>query len=73
MALAHSTRIHVEGMDVAALRVIVRTCSVLWVWRSVTNQIEPCIMISLSRCIQTELDRWMVSLSFTVSIQRQQQ
>ena len=28
MALAHSARIHVEGTDVAALRV-----SVLWVWR----------------------------------------
>ena len=34
MALAHSARIHVERMDVAALRVIVRACSVLWVWRS---------------------------------------
>ena len=34
MALAHSVRIHVEGTDVAALRVIVRACSVLWVWRS---------------------------------------
>ena len=34
MALAHSARIHVEGTDVAALRVIVRACSVLWVWRS---------------------------------------
>ena len=33
MALAHSARIHVEGMDVAALRVIVCACSVLWVWR----------------------------------------
>ena len=33
----------------AALRVIVCACSVLWVWRSrVTNQIEPRIMISLS-------------------------
>ena len=34
MALAYSARIHVEGTDVAVLRVIVRTCSVLWVWRS---------------------------------------
>ena len=34
MALAHSARIHVEGTDVAALRVIVRACSILWVWRS---------------------------------------
>ena len=34
MALAHSARIHVGGMDVAALRVIVRACSVLWAWRS---------------------------------------
>ena len=34
MALAHSARIHVEGRDAAALRVIVRACSVLWVWRS---------------------------------------
>ena len=34
MALAHSARIHVEEMDVAALRVILRACSVLWVWRS---------------------------------------
>ena len=29
MALAHSARIHVEGTDVDALRVIVRACSVL--------------------------------------------
>ena len=49
MALAHSARIHVEGTDVAALRVIVRACSVLWVCGDrVTNQIEPRIMISLS-------------------------
>ena len=34
MALAHSTRIHMEGTDVAALHVIVRVCSVLWVWQS---------------------------------------
>ena len=34
MALAHSVCIHVEGTDVAALRVIVRACSVLWVWQS---------------------------------------
>ena len=35
MALAHSARtIHVERMDVDALRVIVRVCSVLWVWQS---------------------------------------
>ena len=34
MALAHSARIHLEGTDVAALRVIVRAYSVLWVWRS---------------------------------------
>ena len=34
MALAHSARIHVGGTDVAALSVIVRACSVLWVWRS---------------------------------------
>ena len=34
MALAHSVRTHVEGMDGAALRIIVRACSVLWVWRS---------------------------------------
>ena len=33
MVLAHSARIRVEGTDVAALRVIVRACSVLWVWR----------------------------------------
>ena len=48
MALAHSARIHMEGTDVAALRVIVSACSVLWVWDRVTNQIEPRIMISLS-------------------------
>ena len=35
MALARSARIHVEGTDVAALRVIVRACSVLWVCRSI--------------------------------------
>ena len=29
MALAHSARIHVEGTDVATLRVIVRRCSVV--------------------------------------------
>ena len=34
MALAHNARIHVDGTDVAALCVIVRACSVLWVWRS---------------------------------------
>ena len=32
--VAHSARIHVEGTDVDALRVIVCVCSVLWVWRS---------------------------------------
>ena len=34
MTLAHSACIHMEGTDVAALRVIVRACLVLWVWRS---------------------------------------
>ena len=34
MALAHSARIHVEGTDVAVLRVVVRACLVLWVWQS---------------------------------------
>ena len=34
MALAHSAHIHVEGTDLDALSVIVRACSVLWVWRS---------------------------------------
>ena len=29
MALAQSARIHVEGTDVAALRVIVSACSIL--------------------------------------------
>ena len=33
MALAHSARIHMEGTDADVLRVIVRVCSVLWVWR----------------------------------------
>ena len=33
--IAHNARIHdVEGTDVDVLRVIVRACSVLWVWRS---------------------------------------
>ena len=48
MALAHSARIHVEGTDVDALRVIVRACSVCGCGDRVTNQIEPRIMISLS-------------------------
>ena len=34
MAIAHSVHIHVEGTDdLDALRIIVRVCSVLWVWR----------------------------------------
>ena len=48
MALAHSARIHVERTGVDALRVIVRACSVLWVWQLSDNRIEPRIMISLS-------------------------
>ena len=32
MALAHSAHIHVQGMDVDALRIVVHMCSVLWVW-----------------------------------------
>ena len=48
-ALAHSARIHVEGTDVAALRVIVRArARFCGCGDRVTNQIELRIMISLS-------------------------
>ena len=49
MALAHSARIHVEGTDVAASRVIVCACArFCGCGDRVTNRIEPRIMISLS-------------------------
>ena len=49
MALTHSTRIHVGGTDVAALRVIVRVCArFCGCGDRVTNRIKPRIMISLS-------------------------
>ena len=62
MALAHSAHIHVEGTDVAALRVIVRACSVLWVWRSSDQSNLATYYDFTVRCFQTESDRWMVPL-----------
>ena len=62
--LAYMVRapLHVEGTDVAALRVIVRACSVLWVWRS-SDQSDLVTYYDFTvRCIQTI--RWMVPLSF---------
>ena len=65
MARAHSEGIHVEGTDVAALRVIVRVCSVLWMWRS-SDQSDLATYYDFTvRCIQIESDSWIVPLRLT--------
>ena len=55
--------IHLERTDGDALGDIVHACSVVWVWRRVTNQIEPRFMISMSNVFKPNRfrrDHWMV-------------